>query len=161
MSTIVTRVGKGTPLTNVELDTNFTNLDSDKLESTDGTFTGTLSLQGNISSSFTAGEDLTIGQLCYLSPDGKMWQVDASTEAATTGQLGIVADGLLADETGSFILYGKVAGYLGLSIGNAYYISESAGLFTDTQPTTFIRLIGFAINTTTIFLSPSPDWIEV
>ena len=33
MSTIVTRAGKGTPLTNVELDANFTNLNADKAES--------------------------------------------------------------------------------------------------------------------------------
>jgi hypothetical protein len=33
MSTIVTRAGKGSPLTNTEVDTNFTNLNTDKLES--------------------------------------------------------------------------------------------------------------------------------
>jgi hypothetical protein len=32
MSTIVTRSGKGAPLTNTEVDANFTNLDNDKLE---------------------------------------------------------------------------------------------------------------------------------
>lgn len=32
MTTIVTRAGKGTPLTNVEVDANFTNLNDDKLE---------------------------------------------------------------------------------------------------------------------------------
>lgn len=32
MATIVTRAGKGTPLTNTEVDANFTNLNSDKLE---------------------------------------------------------------------------------------------------------------------------------
>ncbi len=32
MTTIVTRAGKGSPLTNTELDTNFTNLNTDKLE---------------------------------------------------------------------------------------------------------------------------------
>lgn len=32
MATIVTRAGKGTPLTNVEVDANFTNLNADKLE---------------------------------------------------------------------------------------------------------------------------------
>ena len=32
MSTIVTRAGKGSPLTNTELDSNFTNLNTDKLE---------------------------------------------------------------------------------------------------------------------------------
>lgn len=32
MSTIVTRSGKGAPLTNTEVDANFTNLNTDKLE---------------------------------------------------------------------------------------------------------------------------------
>ena len=32
MSTIITRTSKGTPLTHVELDANFTNLNNDKLE---------------------------------------------------------------------------------------------------------------------------------
>ena len=32
MSTIITRASKGTPLTHVELDANFTNLNDDKLE---------------------------------------------------------------------------------------------------------------------------------
>jgi hypothetical protein len=32
MATIVTRSGKGSPLTNTEVDTNFTNLNNDKLE---------------------------------------------------------------------------------------------------------------------------------
>lgn len=34
MTTIVTRAGKGSPLTNNEVDTNFTNLNSAKLENT-------------------------------------------------------------------------------------------------------------------------------
>ena len=34
MSTIVTRSGKGSPLTHVEVDANFTNLDTDKVEKT-------------------------------------------------------------------------------------------------------------------------------
>ena len=32
MSIIVTRLGKGSPLTNLELDSNFSNLNADKLE---------------------------------------------------------------------------------------------------------------------------------
>ena len=34
MSTIVTRAGKGSALTHTELDANFTNLNTDKIEST-------------------------------------------------------------------------------------------------------------------------------
>jgi hypothetical protein len=39
MATITTRAGKGTPLTNAELDANFTNLNSDKLETADASVT--------------------------------------------------------------------------------------------------------------------------
>jgi len=48
MSTIVTRAGKGSPLTNTELDSNFTNLNTDKLELSGGTLTGNLSLGDNV-----------------------------------------------------------------------------------------------------------------
>ena len=40
MSTIVTRSGKGSPLTHVEVDANFTNLDTDKVEKTAADITG-------------------------------------------------------------------------------------------------------------------------
>lgn len=40
MSTIVTRSGKGSPLTHVEVDANFTNLDTDKVEKTAAAITG-------------------------------------------------------------------------------------------------------------------------
>jgi hypothetical protein len=39
MSTIVTRAGKGSPLTHAEVDSNFTNLNSDKVEASAGTLT--------------------------------------------------------------------------------------------------------------------------
>jgi hypothetical protein len=44
MSTITTRAGKGSPLTNTEVDTNFTNLNTDKLETSGGTLTGNLTI---------------------------------------------------------------------------------------------------------------------
>jgi hypothetical protein len=40
MTTIVTRAGKGSPLTHVEGDANITNLNNDKLEKSGGTITG-------------------------------------------------------------------------------------------------------------------------
>jgi hypothetical protein len=51
MSTIVTRAGKGSPLTNTELDSNFTNLNTDKLElgvaTSPGNANGVLYLNGS------------------------------------------------------------------------------------------------------------------
>ena len=59
MSTITTRAGKGSPLTNTEVDANFTNLNSDKYQSGDnasfGTLAGTnLTLTGTLKLSYSA-----------------------------------------------------------------------------------------------------------
>ena len=48
MSTIVTRSGKGSPLTNAEVDSNFENLNTDKAELSGATFSGNLSLGDNV-----------------------------------------------------------------------------------------------------------------
>ena len=46
MSTIVTRAGKGTPLTHNEVDANFTNLNTDKYQSGDDVSLGNATLSG-------------------------------------------------------------------------------------------------------------------
>lgn len=53
MSTIVTRAGKGSPLTNTEVDSNFTNLNTDKYQSGDNISVGTLSATGQVTVSGT------------------------------------------------------------------------------------------------------------
>ena len=60
MATIVTRSGKGSPLTHAEVDANFTNLNTDKLELSGGTMTGNLSFGDNDKAIFGAGSDLEI-----------------------------------------------------------------------------------------------------
>ncbi len=61
MSTIVTRAGKGSPLTNNELDGNFSNLNTDKLEDSD------LSVTTN--SAGTAALSYTSGVFTYTPPN--------------------------------------------------------------------------------------------
>jgi len=60
MATITTRSGKGSPLTNTEVDDNFTNLNTDKLETSGGTLTGDLSFGDDDKAIFGAGSDLQI-----------------------------------------------------------------------------------------------------
>tara|TARA_B110000967_G_C18901869_1_gene576299 strand:+ start:11880 stop:12746 length:867 start_codon:yes stop_codon:yes gene_type:complete len=48
MSTLITRAGKGTPLTNTEVDTNFTNLNSDKYQAGDNASFGSLTHTGSL-----------------------------------------------------------------------------------------------------------------
>ena len=60
MATIVTRAGKGAPLTHTEVDANFTNLNTDKLETSGGALTGDLTFGDSDKAIFGAGSDLQI-----------------------------------------------------------------------------------------------------
>ena len=63
MSTITTRSGKGSPLTNNEVDNNFTNLNTDKAELSGATFTGEIIANAGIdvTGSIVASGDLQLG----------------------------------------------------------------------------------------------------
>lgn len=56
MSTLTTRSGKGSPLTNTEVDTNFTNLNTDKYQSGDDISVGDITVTG----SFIVGVDASV-----------------------------------------------------------------------------------------------------
>jgi hypothetical protein len=60
MSTIVTRAGKGSPLTNTEVDANFTNLNADKYQSGNSPTFGVLTATGD--SAFTSTGALTVSK---------------------------------------------------------------------------------------------------
>ena len=66
MSTIVTRAGKGSPLTNNEVDANFVNLNTDKAELSGATFTGEIvanagiALGDNDKATFGSSDDLQL-----------------------------------------------------------------------------------------------------
>jgi len=79
MATIVTRSGKGSPLTNNEVDANFNNLNSGKAELSGATFTGEIvanagiALGDNDKATFGAGDDLQIyhdGSNSYIRDAG-------------------------------------------------------------------------------------------
>ncbi len=73
MTTITTRSGKGSPLTNNEVDANFTNLNDDKVEASGDSMTGNLSFGDNNKAIFGAGSDLQIyhdGSASYVQDTG-------------------------------------------------------------------------------------------
>jgi len=98
MTTIVTRAGKGSPLTNNEVDTNFTNLNTAKVEgpgaSVDGeialydstsgallkraSITGLVKASGGVASAATAGTD-------YVAPRGALGSPRSGTLTNSTG----------------------------------------------------------------------------
>ena len=60
MTTITTRSGKGSPLTNDEVDANFTNLNDDKVETSGDSMTGNLSFGDNNKVILGSGNDLQL-----------------------------------------------------------------------------------------------------
>ena len=77
MATITLRASKGSPLTNTEVDTNFTNLNNAKYESGDNASFGTLAASGN----------LTLGVAAAVSAAG----ADAATATALTKTYNIIS----------------------------------------------------------------------
>ena len=59
MATIVTRAGKGLPLTNTEVDANFTNLNTDKAELSGAAFTGAITTTSTIDGRDVATDGVT------------------------------------------------------------------------------------------------------
>ena len=95
MSTIITRIGKGTPLTNAEVDTNFTNLNTDKIEAADTrtltnkTISGANNTLSNIGNSSLTNSSITFGSTA---------QALGSTVSALNG----VSIGATTASTGAF-----------------------------------------------------------
>ena len=86
MATIVTRSGKGSPLTNNEVAANFTNLNTDKLEVGGGTLTGALTISsGGLtvnSGTINLGSDSVASTINSL---GDVFVLDVDSNANTGG----------------------------------------------------------------------------
>ena len=113
MSTIVTRAGKGSPLTNNEIDSNFTNLNTDKLED------GDLSVTTN--SAGTAALAYSSGVFTYTPPNLSGYA--ALSGATFTGE--VEATGFNGDLTGAILFKGQAGE--ALTKGDPVYISGISG----------------------------------
>ena len=155
MSTITTRSGKGSPLTNNEVDANFTNLNTDKLESADlagyatlsgATFTGEVEatgfngdLTGAILFKGQAGEGLTKGDPVYISGISGNKTVVSKADANDASKMpcfGIVDATVSANADCSVVTFGTLQGLdtSSFSEGNELFISDT-GTLTTTAPT--------------------------
>ena len=155
MSTIVTRSGKGSPLTNNEVDANFTNLNNDKLESADlsgyaeltgATFTGDVegtefigSLRGNNIFKAQAGEALSKGDAVYISGISGNTPVVSLADADSAGKMpafGLASDSASANSAVDIVTYGQLTSVdtSAFSLGDTLYVSNTPGQLTSTAP---------------------------
>jgi len=129
MSTITTRAGKGSPLTNAEVDDNFTNLDTDKLESIENESLSDLS---NVRTTLP-----TNGQVLAFNASFGSWEPqDASGGAAEINDL---TDGFSNGAIYQSLCLGENAG-AGLNSNTTYTtcVGYNAGLNTTANANTLI-----------------------
>ena len=169
MSTIVTRAGKGSPLTNNEVDANFVNLNTDKIESitsADGsvviTPTGTardlsVAISGSTTNVVvlvrnTTGATLTKGTAVYIS--GATGQISTVSKALATGDstsaqtLGLISADIANNTNGYVTVIGLITNIntSAYTDGAQLYLSGvTAGTLTATKPYAPIHLVYVAV----------------
>ncbi|HYE86358.1 MAG TPA: hypothetical protein VEA16_08380 [Vicinamibacterales bacterium] len=124
---------------------------------------------GNVDlSDQTAGEALAAGDVVYLSDGsgggnvGQWYKADADNtySSSTAGMVGMVPSAIASGGTGTIRLAGRVTGLSGLTAGELYYASATAGALTATPPTN-ARQIGEAQSTTVLILHSNPGALRV
>lgn len=109
-----------------------------------------------------AGENLVAGNLCYLGTDNKYYKASALAKSSSTTELRIALNSIPINTKGLFLKRGKFT-RSGLVAGAKYYISETFGEFTNTQPNTtatnVIRYVGTAWNNETLEFNDDATYI--
>ena len=81
---------------------------SNLVEDTSPQLGGNLDINGKtITTQQTAGENLVLGDLCYLDSNNKYVKTDASAESTSKGHLLLAAETIAADAVGTFFVYGE------------------------------------------------------
>jgi hypothetical protein len=127
----------------------------------DGTYTG-------IAVTRKAGENVTVGQVCYYKSDLKMWKADANA-AATMPALYMATGTINANADGAFLVMGFLRhdAWAFAAAGALLYVSAATtGAITETPPAGAgdqVQVVGqvIAITTDTVWFNPSPVLVEV
>jgi len=159
-------IGKGSAhgtTTVIKIDSNTNLLTMGNSAPADGEYSGDIAMMN-------AGEDLTVGEVCYLKDDGKLWKAVA-TAAATSRCVAMCVAAVDADDPGIFLLRGFArfdAAFPTFTVGGPIYTPEAeAGGFNvpeDAQPDTdgdFVQIIGWAMSADSVYFNPSSTVIEV
>lgn len=115
---------------------------------------------GNIDVSATAGAAISAGDAVYLSDGsgsltaGRWYQADADNtySSSTAGLVGFATAAIASGGTGAVRIAGRMTALSGLTTGEFYYISATAGALTATPPTNQ-RFMGEADSTSTLVMN--------
>ncbi len=147
-----------TPQLGGDLDLNQKNIILDPTPTSDHTWNGEVA-------TFTAGEGVVIGDVCYLKSDGKFWQCDADAVATTAGMLAMATGTISADATGTFLLNGFIRDDTwALTVGAELYVDVTPGNPTETKPTAtadIVRIVGYAYSADVVYFNVDKTYLEL
>jgi len=114
--------------------------------------------------SFTAGEALVFGDVCYIKSDGKLWKADADAES-TSYAVAMSLATISADASGEVLLFGIVRDdSWAWTVGSPIYLSTTAGSLTQTAPSgsgDIVQIMGVATHADRMYFKPELVQVEV
>lgn len=119
-----------------------------------------LTENGAIVRPYTAGANLTVGYLVYISGNRAVTHADGSA-AGTAKAIGVVVEGydettaIASGEPCSVCVFGPVSGYTDGTAGAKAWVSDTAGRIADAAGTSGHE-VGYWENTSILFVSPDP-----
>ena len=114
---------------------------------------------------FTAGENLVFGNVCYMKSDGKLWKADADAES-TIPVMAVATASITANATGTFLTDGYIRddSWSALTIGGRVYCSTTTGAMTQSAPSgsaDVVQILGTAIAAKVIKFRPNEMYITL
>lgn len=113
---------------------------------------------GSDTSTLTAGEALSAGNVVYLNGSGSVLKADANAQAKEA--IGFVLASIANAATGTvYFGSGFITGLSSLTPGARYFLSDTAGAITTTPPTgsgKIVQQVGFARSATVLYFEPQP-----
>jgi hypothetical protein len=94
---------------------------------------GNINVEGSITTSAVAAENISRGDVVYISESGKIKKAD-STNIESVEAVGIAASDAPEGQKATIITGGKVKGLANLVPGKKYYLGENGTLTTDILP---------------------------
>lgn len=121
---------------------------------------------GPTTSTFNAGETVTVMDLVYMHSDGEWHLTDADAAATANGLLAISLQSKTDGQAMKVALPGTFVrnDAWNWTIGAVLFVSTTAGQITATAPSgtdDVVRVVGFAVTADVMYFGPSPDYATV
>jgi len=110
----------------------------------------------------TAGDAIAFANVYYFGIDGSWSNASAASSATSRGMLGLALGGTIG--TDGMLVNGPCTNAWGFNSGSILYLATNANQITAARPTGtnhIVRIVGYAVDASTIFFNPDRTYIEI